>query len=202
MYARHIIGFSLLCTATIACALSLPEPTPPSLYKYITTSDPYTKWSLLPGSEKQHIDAAQSHDTHLTTRVNSIAFNAIIATQPIRFSPSKPLSLPPGSIIVKQNYGDGLDKPPSLQVMYKVPLDGPSCGYPECESGWFFTYYAPGETTPDPAPVQHCIACHTGITTAATKPPNPAVESATYMLSLSDNVWGLFYQMVHADKPD
>ena len=192
---------SLLAIVPIAaCAQTLPDPTPSALYTYITVDDPYSGWALLPGSTAKHVDAAQSHDTHLTTLVNATAYAAVESAQPIEFDPDSALVLPVGSIIVKENYGSGLDQPPSLQVMYKYDSAGQNCGYPECESGWFFTYYSPGQATPDPAPAGHCIACHTGVTVAPTTPVNPNVESASYMLSLSDHVWGLFYQMVQADS--
>jgi hypothetical protein len=127
----------------VAADKQMPPTDGASFWTYIKQTKPYTEWKHWPGYEDMY-PAESPHGAFLKLFVNDKALQAIEEGQ---------MPLPPGSIIVKENYGD--DKTlMAVTPMYKAEGYNPEAG------DWFWAKYgAEGEVMAS-GKVQACIDCH------------------------------------------
>lgn len=135
-------------------AVKVPPEIAAELWSLIQTENYREHWKMWPGKEALY-KGTHPHGTLLTTYVNSTGYDAVV---------KKENQLPPGTIIVMENYMP--DKTlEAITVMYNlVPFD------PE-HGNWFWVRYAPdgkpmtmekdGETMTLAGKVPDCIECHT-----------------------------------------
>lgn len=134
-------------------AIKVPPEIAAELWSLIQTEDYREHWKMWPGKEALYKGPAP-HGALLTTYINSIGYEAVL---------KKENELPPGTIIVMENYMQ--DKTlEAITVMYNlVPFD-PQHG------NWFWVKFAPdgkpmkmerdGETITLAGKVTECIECH------------------------------------------
>jgi cytochrome c553 len=139
----------------VAQGLELPEANGQAVVDYILTENPYQEWgSWTPDRWTDFGDYLQSGEPHGNTVrifVNDVARDAIAAED---FDGT----LPPGSLIVKENYMGAPEEPgdlAALTVMYKVEDFNPDA------NDWFWLK-APGDGSAVDAEgaVEGCINCH------------------------------------------
>ena len=105
--------------------------------------NPYLGYHHWPGKEGFY-KGIEPHGAILRTYVNPTAYLTII---------TKGGELPPGSIVVKENYMPNFDLA-AITVMYKVK------GYNPDANDWFWVKYAPDGKAQAEGKVQGCINCH------------------------------------------
>lgn len=121
---------------------TLPREDASSIYIYITSVNPYDKWSLWPGKGRMY-KGAHPHGAFLTTYINDYAALGI----------KEGKSMHNGSIIVKENYSPE-KKLAAITVMYKVDRYNPDAG------DWFWAKYEPDGEVLKSGKVKGCINCH------------------------------------------
>lgn len=119
-----------------------PETKAASVWDYVERQD-YRSWKLLPGTTAQMRGAAP-HGALITTYVNEPAFNAI---------EKKRGSMPPGSIVVKENYSPDRNLA-AVTLMYK------SEGFDPDRGDWYWMQRMADGTIPAEGKVTGCINCH------------------------------------------
>ncbi|HUG41841.1 MAG TPA: cytochrome P460 family protein [Longimicrobiales bacterium] len=129
---------------TESAPASPPDTTAEALWAHLEEEDYRESWSLWPGTDRLY-EGTEPHGMLLTTYANEIALEALRA--------GAVEDLPPGSIIVKENYmpDSTFD---AATVMFKVDA------YNTEHQDWLFAKYN-AEGTPDAfgrAPM--CQACH------------------------------------------
>ena len=105
---------------------------------YITQEDPYQKWNPFPGLTEPFLQVTEEpHGDWVAVYANRIAYDSM-------YHPLDPFTMRYGSILVKENYPAGSDKPSeddllSITVMYKIN------GYHSLpgEEEWFWVMYTP-----------------------------------------------------------
>lgn len=121
----------------------VPPTEAKAFWEYITKTSPFTGWEMWPGKGKLY-QGTEPHGSLLTTYVNKTAYDAIT---------SKAGMLPPGSIVVKENFMP--DKTlAAITVMYKVEGYNPEAG------DWFWAKYLPDGKVEASEKVGMCIGCH------------------------------------------
>jgi hypothetical protein len=109
-----------LDTAAGAASGMTPDTTAESLWAHLTSQN-YQQWQLWPGKNRLY-SGADPHGALLTTYVNQIASDAIA---------SKAGQMPPGAIVVKENYMPDSTLA-AVTVMHKVP------GYDSANRDWYW----------------------------------------------------------------
>jgi hypothetical protein len=135
---------ALLMAVAAASAPIDVEADGESLMRYIEDTQDYREWRLWPGTERMY-EGTSPHGAYLTTFVNLVAYDAIRhQTAP----------LPPGSIIVKENYGKDR-KLKSVTVMQKI------LNYDQEHGDWFYLKFKPQEAVIQAeGKVESCMSCH------------------------------------------
>ncbi|GIV80816.1 MAG: hypothetical protein KatS3mg051_0170 [Anaerolineae bacterium] len=133
----------------------LPEASGEALLDYVLNTSPYTEWGSWPANEADDFSGFlvgnEPHGATVRIFVNDRALNAIARDN---FEGV----LPPGSIVVKENYMGTVDAPgdlAALTIMYKVDGFNPEA------NDWFWLK-APGDGSAVDAAgaVEGCIVCH------------------------------------------
>ena len=134
-------------------AKSEPPRIAADLWKLMQTENYRKHWKMRPGSEAFY-EGTSPHGAFLTTYVNDPAYSALEAGKK---------QLPPGSIIVTENYTPEKNLT-YITVMYKL------AGFDAENNNWFWAKYMPdgtpvaeepdGERTELAGKVDSCIACH------------------------------------------
>jgi cytochrome c553 len=134
----------------------LPEATGQAVMEYLLETNPYTEWASWPTDEvnvEDYTSFLQSGEPHgMTVRifVNDRALAAITRDD---FDGI----LPPGSIVVKENYMGTPEEPgdvAALTVMYKV------AGFNPDGNDWFWVKAAPDGVVDVEGAVEMCSSCH------------------------------------------
>ena len=135
-----IIVFTVgMVIGSIALA-EMPGPDPDALWKYITETSPYTKWSFWSDHQGMQPGRAPHGPLH-KVYVNDRAVNSL--GPPVQY----------GSIQVKENYGkDNALK--AITVMYKVN------GYNPNDGDWFWAKYTLEGKADKFGKPKGCIGCH------------------------------------------
>ena len=124
--------------------MMMPAADGQALLDYITKTDPYAKWELMPGTTRMR-QGKEPHATLQNVYVNAIAAKAF---------KDKPGSLPDGSIIVKESYTAD-KKLTIISAMFKKQGFNPMGGdYMWLRASADLKILAQGRVAP-------CIACHT-----------------------------------------
>lgn len=120
------------------------------LYNYITKDSNYKMWQMWPGKEEFY-PGKEPHGALLTTYVTDDALSAIESGTGT--SDGSAVTLPDGSIIVKENY-----LPDKTLVAYTVMYK--EAGYDPEHNDWFWVRYLPNGTITAEGKVKGCIDCH------------------------------------------
>jgi hypothetical protein len=140
-----------MASAGSAVLLQAQEKTAPTegaaFWKYITETNPYTKWKMWPGMEEMY-PGTSPHGAFLKLYVNDKAYQAIKDKK----------AMPNGAILVKENYGEDKKTLMAVTPMYKV------AGYNPAAGDWFWakinTASPPKGEVEASGKVQGCIDCH------------------------------------------
>jgi hypothetical protein len=133
-----------------ASAVAAADTTGAAIWAHLQQSDYQATWTLWPGKGELYT-GQEPHGMLLTTYLNDIALRALSSGAPV---------MPPGAIIVKENYMPDRALA-AITTMFKVP------GYNPDVNDWFFTKHLPsGEL--DRAPtgmalegrLAGCTNCH------------------------------------------
>ncbi len=135
----------LLPTALTAADMGkMPAADGQALLDYISKSDPYSKWDLMPGTKKMR-QGKEPHGAMQNVYVNKLALKAIN---------DKTGTMPDGAIIVKENYMAD-HKLGAVTVMYKKKGYNPDAG------DWMWLKYGPDMKIQVQGKAEPCIKCHT-----------------------------------------
>ena len=143
-----LLGFAG-CQANTASrkAAALPTAEGEAFWEYIAHTNPYKQWHLWPGRPDTYAGESP-HGAYLRLFVNDIALTALEnGTRP----------LPPGSIIVKENYAADKITLNAVTPMYKVAGYNPSGG------DWFWGKYGPAGQVMAVGKPDGCISCHSAV---------------------------------------
>lgn len=130
-----------------------PDEIAADLWKLINTENYRDRWEMWPRTEPLY-KGSGPHGALLTTYINSIGYKAVVKGEN---------ELPPGTIIVMENYMQ--DKTlVAITVMYNI------VGFDSEHGNWFWVEYAPdgkpmtkeidGATITLAGKVSECIECH------------------------------------------
>ncbi|GAB4331876.1 MAG: hypothetical protein Kow0099_03400 [Candidatus Abyssubacteria bacterium] len=119
------------------------EASAAALKEYLQQANYQETWKMWPGKSALY-EGTEPHGVLLTTYVNDTAYEAIEGKQGM---------LPPGSLIVKENYGPD-ENLMALTIMYKVGGYNPDAG------DWFWLKYLPDGTVEAEGKAEACIGCH------------------------------------------
>jgi len=122
---------------------NLPLTDAQDLWSYITETNPYRRWGLLPGYERMY-KGKSPHGDYLKLYANPMAVNAA----------RKKMTMPNGSIIVQENYGPDRKTIMAITPMYKVK------GYNTEAGDWFWAKYASNGNVFISGKPADCIDCH------------------------------------------
>ena len=154
---HHLHGYAVraLLISLTGCSASppapsgsqQPAPTGAELFALITETDPYEEWAQFPGVEGL-VPSAPPHGPMARIFINRQVEDALG-----QFTGR----LASGSMIVKENFGDGSsDKADSLTMMWKVD------GYDPDNNDWFWANITPDGEINAQGMVAGCINCHAG----------------------------------------
>jgi hypothetical protein len=122
-----------------------PDTTEAALWAYLQSESYRDGWELWPGKGELY-EGQEPHGMLLTTYVNATAHDALLA--------DGPGDLPPGSIIVKENWNPDSTFA-AATVMYRVE------GYNPDHDDWLFAKYDPEGGVEAFGRAAGCQACHT-----------------------------------------
>jgi len=149
--AVHWLALALALSLTMAAGLALAQKDklPPAegqaFSDYIFKTDPYAKWPLWPGMKGMY-QGKSPHGKYVRIFVNQLAWEAAKAGKP----------MPPGAIIVKENYEDEKTLV-SLTPMYRVK------GYNPAGGDWYWTKLAPDGKALAEGKLKGCLRCHEAV---------------------------------------
>lgn len=126
-----------------AAAITPPDTTAAALWAHLEQERYRETWTLWPGRGALYT-GREPHGMLLTTYLNSQAVDALTSTA---------RSMPPGAIVVKENYTPD-SMLAAITVMYKVS------GYNDAHSDWFFLKRLADGTVEAAGRVQGCQDCH------------------------------------------
>ncbi|MBW1988886.1 MAG: cytochrome P460 family protein [Deltaproteobacteria bacterium] len=122
----------------------MPLPEAQAFWNYIARENPYEKWGMFPGYTGMY-EGQSPHGAYLKLYANEKAVMAAEKGEP----------MPPGAILVKENYAKDQKTLMAITPMYKVP------GYNPDGGNWFWAKYKPDGTVDASGKVNSCIQCHT-----------------------------------------
>ncbi len=139
---------------SVQVPLSAAERFQQQFWRYLTKGAVgYDQWGPFPGKEAEMYEGQSPHGAYLRLIANKIARQ-------------NPQSLPAGSILIKENYGEDKTTLMAITVMYR------SQGYDPQHNDWYWIKYNPdGSVARTPAeqgrrPIAgrfaSCIDCHSG----------------------------------------
>jgi len=138
-------------------AVKAPLGIAADLWKLIQTENYRERWKMWPDKEALY-EGTPPHGASLTTYVNSIGYDAVV---------KKENQLPPGTIIVTENYMPDHTLE-AISVMYNL------ADFDPLQGNWFWVKYdtdgnpmrmeSDGKTITLAGKLTSCIACHTAST--------------------------------------
>lgn len=134
----------VIVAAPVMAEGDLPKAEGTAFWTYIHKTNPYTKWAMWPGKEGL-LEGNSPHGKYVRIFVNQPALEAVKAGKP----------MPPGAIIVKENYQD----PKTLAAitpMYKAKGYNPTAG------DWYWIKIAASGKVLAEGKLKGCIKCHEG----------------------------------------
>jgi cytochrome c553 len=135
---------------------ALPEADAQAIMDYLLQTNDYTTWASWPTDDvntedfSDFLQSGEPHGTSVRIFVNDRALAAIARDD---FDGT----LPPGSIVVKENYMGAVKEPGDLAaitLMYKVD------GFNPDANDWYWVKAAPDGVIDVEGAVEMCIACH------------------------------------------
>lgn len=143
-----VLALALAVTLFSALAMAddgMPPAEGKAFWTYIHNTNPYTKWAMWPGMEGMY-EGKSPHGKYVRIFVNKPALEAAKAGKP----------MPPGAIIVKENFKDKktLD---AITPMYKVK------GYNPAGGDWYWTKIAANGKILAEGKLKGCINCHEAV---------------------------------------
>lgn len=124
----------------INCKKAEKKVDPAAVWKEITETSDYTKWSFWPDHKGMQPGKAPHGPFH-KVYVNDLALNA------------KTVPFPDGAIVVKENYSKE-KKLAAITIMKKIKGYNPEGG------DWYWVKYSPEGKADKAGKVQGCIKCH------------------------------------------
>ncbi len=145
------IAVIVFAAASLAAAASMVKTSaktvsPGAFWHFITNSDPYSKWSFMPGYMGTY-PGTSPHGKYLRLYVNGIALKALKEGRP----------LPSGSILVKENYDADMKTLLAITPMYKIEGSNPAAG------DWFWAKYDPEGKVMESGAPKGCVSCHSTV---------------------------------------
>lgn len=142
--------FVLALAVTMFSALAMaggdmPPAEGKAFWTYIHNTNPYIKWAMWPGQEGMY-EGKSPHGKYVQIFVNKPALEAAKAGKP----------MPPGAIIVKENYKDKKTLA-AITPMYKVK------GYNPAGGDWYWTKIAANGKILAEGKLKGCIKCHEAV---------------------------------------
>ncbi len=147
-----LISFAAATLIVLSTAIGMvragdmPGADAASLWEFITKTKPYTKWELWPGRDGIY-KGTFPHGAHLKLFANKIALEAAKAGK----------VMPPGAIVVKENYGKDGATLMAVTPMYKI------AGFNPEADDWFWAKYKADGSVEKSGKVEGCIKCHTKV---------------------------------------
>jgi len=141
-----ILGLVLLvvpAAALFAATEQLPGPDGQEFWTYVTKTDDYTKWGFIPGHEGI-IPGRSPHGKFVRILANDLALQSLGQGKP----------LPPGSMIVKENFDGDQKTLLAVTPMYRVQGYNPEGG------DWFWAKYGPQGQVQAEGKLNGCLNCH------------------------------------------
>jgi len=138
-----LIGGLLLSPAIAISGDKFPQPDAQKVWTYITRTSPYQQWGHWPGYDGIY-PGKSPHGAYLKLYANDIALKAVHDKKP----------MPPGAIIVKENYGKDRKTLMAVTPMYRVK------GYNPKGGDWFWAKYSPDGKALKAGKPKGCIQCH------------------------------------------
>ncbi len=143
-------ALALALATTMVSALAMAEgKLPPTegkaFWAFIHETNPYTKWSLWPGMKGMY-EGKSPHGKYVRIFINRPALEAVKAGKP----------MPPGAIIVKENFKDKTTLA-VITPMYKVK------GYNPAGGDWYWTKIAADGKILGEGKLKGCIKCHEAV---------------------------------------
>lgn len=123
-------------------AAVVPDTTDAALWSYLQEQD-YASWPKFPGKGERYA-GTEPHGALLTTYVNELARDALT---------NGAVTLPPGAILVKENYMPDSTLA-AITVMHKVQ------GYDGDHSDWYWAKYDAAGVAEASGRVASCAECH------------------------------------------
>jgi cytochrome c553 len=157
-----VLGLVLIAAALVVAMIFDPQPATAqepgadgaALMSYILEENPYMAWGSFPADRWSdfggYLQSGAPHGNTVRIFVNDVALDAIAAE-------GFDGVLPPGSIVVKENFGGTVDEPgdlAALTVMSKVD------GFNPDANDWFWVKAQADGTVDAEGAVEGCINCH------------------------------------------
>jgi hypothetical protein len=130
-----------------ASMTDMPAADADAFWDYITDRNPYTEWKFYPGHEGMY-PGQSPHGAFLKLYVNQAAYDAVQAGQK---------TMPPGAILVKENYAENKKTLAAVTPMYKVAGYNPEAG------DWFWAKYGADGKIAAAGKPDGCINCHRSV---------------------------------------
>ncbi|MCF8105125.1 MAG: cytochrome P460 family protein [Desulfohalobiaceae bacterium] len=149
MKTQWITGLAIVLVLSLAAGSvwagekECPPPDAEEVWEWVTESDPYQGWGYWPEHDGMY-PGQSPHGAYLKLYANSIALKALREGK----------QMPPGSMIMKANYGKDKETLMALTPMYKVEGYNPEAG------NWFWAKYKPDGEVEASGKVEGCIDCH------------------------------------------
>ena len=136
----------LSITVTLVSADDMPGGDAAALWEFITVTDSYKKWEFWPGKEGLY-KGSFPHGAQVKLYVNRIALEAARAGK----------EMPPGAIILKENYGKDGKKLIAVTPMFKIK------GFNPAGDDWFWAKYKADGSVEKSGKLENCIECHSSV---------------------------------------
>ncbi len=138
-----MISAMVLTWSITAISDDMPPADAGQLWTYMTETNPYTGWGYWPGYAGIY-PGKSPHGAYLKLYANAIALKAAREGN----------SMPPGAIIVKENYGKDKKTLMAITPMHKIKGYNPNGG------DWYWVKYDPAGKALAAGQPKGCIQCH------------------------------------------
>ncbi len=135
---------TMLFTSSLLTAGDMPSSDAKKVWTYVTKTNPYLGWGFWPGYIGIY-PGKSPHGAFLKLYANSVALKAAREGK----------IMPPGAIIIKENYGKDKKTLMAVTPMYRIK------GYNPDGGDWFWAKYEPNGKVLKSGKVKGCIDCHT-----------------------------------------
>jgi len=135
---------TMVFTSSLLTAGDMPSSDAKKVWTYVTETNPYLGWGFWPGYTEIY-PGKSPHGAFLKLYANSVALKAAREGK----------IMPPGAIIIKENYGKDKKTLMAVTPMYRIK------GYNPDGGDWFWAKYEPSGKVLKSGKVKGCIDCHT-----------------------------------------